>query len=262
MAATVSAILSALFRSKGGSAAAASGPAGAVHEPHESCCGLSNDVNRSVGFARAEMFSKDPKGTVSAYDRHVFVSAGHAADWPAKSLSEFPLAEQLAAAAPRNVKVTLFEDEPGTPARVLVFPPLVAVTAAAAAIASKTILEGQSALGPGAELLSGMYFFVCSHQKRDARCGACGPQLVAAIKRATEVMRIEAEVFKCSHIGGHDMAGNVLVFYRDTAGHVHGDWFGYVTPESVVDVIAAARKGEVFARLWRGSMTVGTTVAV
>eukprot|EP00048_Salpingoeca_helianthica_P000374 m.41139 g.41139 ORF g.41139 m.41139 type:complete len:277 (-) comp10455_c0_seq1:22-852(-) len=247
---------SAIFRGRGD---------GKEHRHDGGCCSggvddLDPQTDKAVGFQRSEMFSKSTQGTVSGYDRHVFVAAGHAEAWPAKSIKEFPLAEQLAGSAPKSVKVTLFEDHPGNAPRVLVFPPQVAIAEAAAAQAPASVLDGS--IAAGAAPLPGLYFFVCSHTARDARCGACGPRLVTAIRRATTIMGVAAEVFKCSHIGGHDMAGNVLVFYRDSAGKGHGDWYGYVTPTNVVDVIAAARNGEIYEKLWRGSMRVSDTLSV
>ena len=77
---------------------------------------------------------------------------------------------------------------------------------------------------PDGQPLSGLYFFVCSHSSRDARCGACGPLLTCAISRAAAAMKIEAHAFMCSHVGGHDMAGNVIVFYKKASGEGLWRW--------------------------------------
>lgn len=56
--------------------------------------------------------------------------------------------------------------------------------------------------------------FVCSHNTRDKRCGTCGPVLVHALKAGASALGFVIDVYPCSHIGGHDMAGNVIAFYR------------------------------------------------
>lgn len=47
--------------------------------------------------------------------------------------------------------------------------------------------------------------FVCSHMKRDARCGLIGPALVKALKKltATHGLQDKISVKYCSHVGGH-----------------------------------------------------------
>ncbi|KAL4424972.1 hypothetical protein ABPG77_002857 [Micractinium sp. CCAP 211/92] len=71
--------------------------------------------------------------------------------------------------------------------------------------------------------------FVCCHAARDARCGAAGPPLAAALQRLTRERGLaqHVQVFQTSHIGGHKYAGNVVVY-----GAMHpcdGDVFGGVT---------------------------------
>lgn len=46
--------------------------------------------------------------------------------------------------------------------------------------------------------------FVCCHAARDARCGAAGPPLAAALQRLTRERGLaqHVQVFQTSHIGG------------------------------------------------------------
>lgn len=130
---------------------------------------------------------------------------------------------------------------------------------------------------------------MCSHTARDSRCGACGPVLIQALHAAAKSLTIDAKIFPCSHVGGHDLAGNVIVFHRKSNGagmllllvacykcvfnmfvpceftstvscHFHlvvsGDWYGYVTPAAVVDILVAVREDSIWSQLHRGSMVV------
>ena len=76
------------------------------------------------------------------------------------------------------------------------------------------------------------FLFVCSHRRRDDRCGYCGPVLVDLLQKSLfEKLGGDAEKFPvlpCSHIGGHTYAGNVLLYSK--AG---GMCFGCVTPQDV-----------------------------
>jgi hypothetical protein len=63
------------------------------------------------------------------------------------------------------------------------------------------------------------FIFVCSHRRRDDRCGYCGPVIVDLMRQAIEkhpnrVIHELVRVFPCSHVGGHIYAGNVLVYNR------------------------------------------------
>jgi hypothetical protein len=64
------------------------------------------------------------------------------------------------------------------------------------------------------------HYFICSHVKRDDRCGYCGPRIfdkiVEELKKKKNV-DIELRVRKIAHTGGHAFAANVLVFPT-------GDW--------------------------------------
>jgi Sucrase/ferredoxin-like len=108
------------------------------------------------------------------------------------------------------------------------------------------------------------HIFVCAHADRDSRCGMCGPALVGEFEKEIEKMQQHerVSVFKCSHVGGHVYAGNVLSFPA-------GNWWGYVAPEAVpailgVSLATPAKTDEnSFAnyeinvrRLWRGQMGV------
>ncbi|XP_065639145.1 uncharacterized protein LOC111994172 isoform X2 [Quercus suber] len=107
------------------------------------------------------------------------------------------------------------------------------------------------------ERLKGSYVFVCSHGSRDRRCGVCGPALVSKFKEEIESRGLQSKisVSPCSHIGGHQYAGNVIIFGSKINGEVTGHWYGYVTPEDVPVLLEQhILKGEIVNGLWRGQM--------
>ncbi|KAF9276464.1 hypothetical protein BGZ68_009995 [Mortierella alpina] len=104
---------------------------------------------------------------------------------------------------------------------------------------------------PGAALM------ICSHKRRDKRCG-----VTAAIlkKEFTRILRSkdifgdgegDVEIWLISHIGGHKFAGNVIV-HKSNGLAV---WYGRVEPchaEAIVET--TLEKGQVIKELYRGSM--------
>ncbi|CAO3564358.1 unnamed protein product [Mortierella alpina] len=98
---------------------------------------------------------------------------------------------------------------------------------------------------------------ICSHKKRDKRCG-----VTAAIlkKEFTRILRSkdiygdgegDVEIWLISHIGGHKFAGNVIV-HKSNGLAV---WYGRVEPchaDAIVET--TLEKGQVIKELYRGSM--------
>ncbi|XP_019159935.1 PREDICTED: uncharacterized protein LOC109156537 [Ipomoea nil] len=104
--------------------------------------------------------------------------------------------------------------------------------------------------------LHGAYVFVCAHNKRDRRCGVCGPALIEKFKEEIEAKGLEEQVSvaACSHIGGHKYPGNVIIF-SEVEGKVAGHWYGYVTPNDVPTLLDQhIGEGKVIERIWRGQM--------
>ncbi|KAL2529000.1 Sucrase/ferredoxin-like family protein [Forsythia ovata] len=107
------------------------------------------------------------------------------------------------------------------------------------------------------EFLTGTYVFVCAHNNRDRRCGVCGPVLIEKFKEeiVTKDLQSQVVVTACSHVGGHKYAGNVIIFSADAEGKISGNWYGYVTPNDVSELIdQQIKKGEIIERIWRGRM--------
>ncbi|KAF9125185.1 hypothetical protein BGW39_007598 [Mortierella sp. 14UC] len=95
---------------------------------------------------------------------------------------------------------------------------------------------------------------ICSHKKRDKRCG-----VTAAIlkKEFTRILRSkdllgdaegDVEIWLVSHIGGHKFAGNVIVHRGGVSV-----WYGRVEPchsQAIVDT--TIERGEIIRELYRG----------
>jgi hypothetical protein len=110
--------------------------------------------------------------------------------------------------------------------------------------------------GVAAAPLKGTDILVCCHRQRDARCGYCGPVLVAEFEKELEDPKYKAagevRVHKVSHVGGHKYAGNVLVYGPKTL-----DWYAYVRQTDVAEVCEKViMGGQWIPRIWRGRVGV------
>ncbi|KAJ3198645.1 hypothetical protein HDU82_001160, partial [Entophlyctis luteolus] len=124
---------------------------------------------------------------------------------------------------------------------------------------------------------------VCTHAARDARCGACGGNILRALQdQVTDVNSVPAPVgtavtaaaaatstestrhnliaLNSSHVGGHDWAANVIVYPQ-------GDWYGNLgqSPEKIqsdaLNIVEAMRTGRITMWAnWRGRMNVDIDV--
>ncbi|CAG8442617.1 14040_t:CDS:2 [Acaulospora morrowiae] len=99
---------------------------------------------------------------------------------------------------------------------------------------------------------------ICSHKRRDKRCGVTGPILKEEFDRVLKEKNLDVEshnnngiaVFLSSHTGGHKFAGNIIV-YRDG----QGIWYGRVIPCHVKSIVElTVLEGKVIKDLYRGSM--------
>ena len=142
-----------------------------------------------------------------------------------------------------------------------------AAATSAACPSTAAVSSSDASTSPPYELIA----FVCAHAQRDARCGERGPPLLREIRRwaaaqsssaaasagAAGSPRIRVRAYPCSHIGGHEFAGNVLLFgWSKCSGasasaaaaaaaaapatpFVVNDWFGLVSPSSVPTLLDA-----------------------
>ncbi|KAJ3168690.1 hypothetical protein HDU87_000976 [Geranomyces variabilis] len=155
----------------------------------------------------------------------------------------------------------------GTHTQLMLFPDLLRipnVTAQTAAELVPALLEHGTVpptFAPTA-MRGKAWIFVCTHKKRDKRCGVAGPMLVDEFRKAVAQMKLEGEVevYGCSHFGGHKFAGNIIIYHRNPA--VDGNWYGRVKTCHVRPILETTiNEGKVFKELWRGAMQRDDAIA-
>jgi len=99
---------------------------------------------------------------------------------------------------------------------------------------------------------------ICSHKRRDKRCGITGPLLKDEFDKVLKEKGLDPQtrrndgvgVFLSSHTGGHRFAGNVIVYKEGK-----GIWYGRVIPCHAKSIIEhTIIEGKVIKDLYRGSM--------
>ncbi|KAK6128308.1 hypothetical protein DH2020_037943 [Rehmannia glutinosa] len=232
---------------------------------------VENDAK--YGFERGEMYQSNLAGTVDPYERHVFLCYKSHESWPSRveDSDSDPLPKLLASAlkARKNdisLKTRLTVCEGGDDVKfsdgdVLVFPEMIIYRGLKDSdidsFVEDVLVNGKPWLSGVQEELTGSYVFVCAHNNRDRRCGVCGPVLIEKFKGEIGSKDLKNHVFvtACSHVGGHKYAGNVIIFSADPDGKIAGNWYGYVTPSDVVELLdKQIGRGEVIDRIWRGQM--------
>ncbi|KAF8587614.1 hypothetical protein K439DRAFT_1630500 [Ramaria rubella] len=83
---------------------------------------------------------------------------------------------------------------------------------------------------------SGPYFYICTHGKRDCRCGIRGSELFQALQKELDWRGMlfdqtgRPRVCEVAHVSGHKNAPNLLVF-------PFGDWYGNVDSTDLTGLI-------------------------
>ncbi|KAG4182201.1 hypothetical protein ERO13_A09G029666v2 [Gossypium hirsutum] len=231
---------------------------------------VSSEDAAKFGFTRDEMYSSNLAGTVNPYDRHLFLRHKSYNDW-ASRVEEDGLPNLLSSALksrkndiPVKTLLTVIEGAESD-GDVLVFPEMIKYKGLADSdvdgFVEDVLVNGKPWASGVQETLTGSYIFVCAHGNRDKRCGVCGPALIQKLNVEIELRGLKDQVFvsACSHIGGHKYAGNLIIFNLDSEGKITGNWYGYVTPEDVPELLdQQIAKGEIIQRLWRGQMGAST----
>lgn len=227
------------------------------------------DLDSTVGFSRKLPGNETLAGTTGFYNQHLFVCSGLAsASWPGSFDKESPsevLSEVLSglkkAAKSGKIENAYINvtDEPSVKPEegldVLLFTTEKAFRFHGInADNLKRLVKDLSKNDPAKfkssyEKLETDWIFVCAHQKKDARCGYCGPILVNNFKTVIENCGLtNVKVSSTTHVGGHKYAGNVLAFPS-------GNWYGNVCPSDVAEIVEKQiMKSERVLRLWRGQM--------
>ena len=111
---------------------------------------------------------------------------------------------------------------------------------------------------------------ICSHMRRDKRCGTSAPLLRKEFEqnlRQNDLYRSQDDstpggvILACiSHIGGHKFAGNVIIYRRikhpdEEEVEVQGIWLGRVEPCHVEQIVKhTVIEGTVWPQLLRGGI--------
>ncbi|KAH7332482.1 hypothetical protein KP509_20G089700 [Ceratopteris richardii] len=199
----------------------------------------SAEVAADHGFQRADMYKDPLAGTVHHYEKHVFLCYKSPKSWPAQletsNDDELPrlFATSLKAkksVMPKKIRLTITDAAESSDGDVFIFPDMVKYKGLTASeiegFVDEVLVNGSDFLSERKETLQGSHIFVCAHERRDMRCGVCGPALIDTFKKEIVDRGITGEVFirSCSHIGGHKYAGNVLIYSPDANNEVSGHW--------------------------------------
>ncbi|CAO3666852.1 unnamed protein product [Rhizopus stolonifer] len=95
---------------------------------------------------------------------------------------------------------------------------------------------------------------VCTHGRRDLRCGRIGPLIVEEFERVIQEKGLskKVEVWGTSHFGGHKFAGNLIIHQRGLGGHMYGN----VRQCHVADIVDRhIIHQKVIKEIWRGQVT-------
>ena len=215
----------------------------------ESSDNNNNNIDKEIGFSRDDLGKNREilhgKSSPPLFRHAFYLTKTPALEWDPDCAFE-PLTTLGSLVEKNNIRITAAQaleglDEEGD---VLIFPDFCRVRLGPASSLSKEAINDfalrlQSKVpflvGEDCTALSLAQVFLCAHQKRDARCGYCGPELYKAIENEEE----EVQARLCSHIGGHVYAGNALVFRvpNELGMQSMGDWFGYVTPRDVPELL-------------------------
>ncbi|KAI8881913.1 hypothetical protein K501DRAFT_286146 [Backusella circina FSU 941] len=105
-----------------------------------------------------------------------------------------------------------------------------------------------------AELEKEAVILVCTHERRDMRCGRIGPLVIEEFKRVLKEKSLDdkVEVWGVSHFGGHTFAGNVIIHQRQLGGQLYGN-VRQCHVDAIVDRHIISKK--VIKELWRGQVT-------
>ncbi|XP_010528220.1 PREDICTED: altered inheritance of mitochondria protein 32-like [Tarenaya hassleriana] len=222
--------------------------------------------DEQYGFKRQEMYSGSLAGSVSPYDRHVFLCYKSPDAWLSRveneGLPKLFASSFKARKADISVETKLTICGGGeSDGDVLIFPEMVRYKGLkdtdVDAFIEDVLVNGKPWGSGFQEELTGSYVFVCAHGSRDKRCGVCGPALIEKFKEEADSHGLSGQIFvePCSHVGGHKYAGNLIIFSSDSARNVSGHWYGYVTPDDVPELLDQhIAKGEIVQRIWRGQM--------
>jgi hypothetical protein len=208
--------------------------------------------------------------TFKPYKTHILVGEGSPKEWPeaiengndtwAEAFSK--ALEPLSKKGERIMLTCFAVDQESSKTRVLIFPQGV-----------ELLLESKQEVQKVCEWIAGdssqpspflsepidskALVLVCSHTKRDKKCGVAGPLLIEEFgSRLQKGNLLETvPVLSVSHYGGHKFAGNCIIYFKDIRNVWVADWYGRVKTCHVDALVRdAVLEGKVIKDHWRGRM--------
>ncbi|KAI8391750.1 Sucraseferredoxin-like protein [Radiomyces spectabilis] len=250
----------------------------------EACTGCENPCEEHKAFPGSLHIDTYSSllGTVKSYGRHILIATGQS-DWPKKIEDDatsvagaISRAQASQSSFLRNLitntsLVTQYSTIPNA-CDVIVLPDnlLVSnVTVENAQLFFDTFIAKplpETPLDPASFNLEQIHVrtnpyaslvLICSHKKRDKRCGVTAPILAQEFDNVLRSKDIDegeggTAVLMVSHIGGHKFAGNVICY---THQGTRGIWYGRVRSchcQSIVEETILG--GKVIMELYRGAM--------
>jgi (2Fe-2S) ferredoxin len=105
---------------------------------------------------------------------------------------------------------------------------------------------------------SASMILICSHRRRDKRCGVTAPILAREFDHVLRENDIDEQgdrgtaVMMVSHVGGHKFAGNLICY---THQGTRGTWYGRVKPCHCKQIVEETiLQGKIVKELYRGAM--------
>ncbi|CAF2273966.1 BnaA04g10370D [Brassica napus] len=225
------------------------------------------------GFKRPEMYSTNIANSITSYGRHVFVLYKTPEAW-ISHVEEEGLPQRFATLLKDRKSDLLVQTKlnvcegGGSDGDVLIFPDMVRYKGIkdteVESFFEDVLVNGKPWRSGREEKISGTFVFVCTHASRDKRCGVCGPVILERFVQeiGSRGLSDQISLKRCSHVGQHKYAGNIIIFSPDSAGKISGNWYGYVTPDDVPELLDQhIAKGEIIQRIWRGQMGLSEGVA-
>lgn len=207
--------------------------------------------------------------TFKPYKQHILLPGGHGETWPQSVDEEDGVAKDVStitSKSPERIMVSMYEGEDFQTQPVYLFPSGFEINGLDFEGLKKLADWIVTSKGNVDEIPDGLFtkdsiiskqalVFVCTHKKRDKRCGVAGRLLMTEFEKEIQEMGLDVGVHGVSHIGGHKYAGNVIIYRKDQRGVWVGDWYGRVKTCHVQAMLKeCVVGGKVIQEHWRGQM--------
>lgn len=218
-------------------------------------------------------WSTSMNGSVKPYQHHIFIQLGSSKVWPDKTEKLEVVKEVSEIVDKANFKgkalvtcIESYEDFESSndivnpvDLKIMVFPNAIEVLIDRDSIeefinnvANNKPLEPIGTFIPR-QIQGKCSVFICTHKKRDIRCGTIGPLLLEAFNRKIQDLNVfnDVNIYGASHYSGHKFAGNCIIYHRNPT--LNGIWYAKVTPKNVEDIITKTIINEkILHNLYRG----------